>query len=382
MSNSDRDRDRSRFHGFDHIRLWVGNAKQAASYYCTRFGFHRVLYRGLENGSRNVVSHVVQKNGIYLVFDSPLNPTSEEDAMGKHLRVHGDGVRDVAFAVSDARTMFDQAVKRGAIPIQSPYEECDVNGKVVLATIRTYGDTVHTFVERKGFRGHFLPGYLAVPQPSDPLDNLLPDTNLLIIDHVVGNQPEQGMEPTCKDYETWFGFHRFWSVDDAQIHTEYSCLRSIVMTDEHETIKIPINEPAQGKRKSQIQEYVDYYGNAGVQHIALRTLDIVKSVAAMRARGCEFLCVPSSYYENLRKKLSVSAIHVEESLEEVEKLNILIDFDEQGYLLQIFTKPIGDRPTLFFEIIQRHNHSGFGVGNFKALFEAIEIEQASRGNLV
>ena len=235
-------------------------------------------------------------------------------------------------------------------------------------------------MELKNYKGEFLPGY-AKCEERDPIESLLPATNLNFIDHCVGNQPDLEMEPACKMYEEQLGFKRFWSVDDSQIHTEYSSLRSIVMADEDETIKMPINEPANGIRKSQIQEYVDYYHGPGVQHIALNTQDIIQAVTSLRARGTEFLTVPSSYYTILKKKLALSATNVKESLDVLEKLHILVDFDENGYLLQIFTKPVQDRPTLFYEIIQRCNHNGFGAGNFKALFEAIELEQAKRGNL-
>jgi 4-hydroxyphenylpyruvate dioxygenase len=240
---------------------------------------------------------------------------------------------------------------------------------------------VHTFVQRDRFKGHFLPNYQPVTF-EDPLDTLLPDTKLLVIDHCVGNQPEFQMESACDMYEKCLKFEHFWSVDDSQIHTDYSALRSIVMTDFDETIKIPINEPAAGKRKSQIQEFVDYYGGPGVQHIALLTDDIIAAVSALKARGLEFLSIPKTYYKLLRERLQAqSSIQVKESLDDIEERHILIDYDEKGYLLQIFTKPVEDRPTLFLEIIQRHQHSGFGAGNFKALFESIELEQGLRGNL-
>lgn len=239
---------------------------------------------------------------------------------------------------------------------------------------------MHTFIERKNYKGPFLPNYVAV-NDTDPLDALLPDTKILYMDHVVGNQPDHEMESACHLYEEQLEFKRFWSVDDSQIHTQYSALRSVVMTDQHEVIKLPINEPAAGKRKSQIQEYVDYYATAGVQHIALRTEDIIAAVTNLKTRGLEFLSIPSAYYDALYKKLKLATIHVEEDFEVLRKLHILIDYDENGYLLQIFTKPVEDRPTVFFEIIQRRNHQGFGAGNFKSLFEAIESEQQIRGNL-
>ncbi len=239
---------------------------------------------------------------------------------------------------------------------------------------------MHTFVQRSGYKGLFLPGYVPIER-SDPIDSLLPACQLDFIDHCVGNQPDDQMIPATQLYEKQLAFHRFWSVDDSQIHTEYSSLRSIVVTDYDETIKMPINEPAPGKRKSQIQEYVDYYGGPGVQHVAFNTSDIIGAVSALSARGLEFLQVPPSYYRHLRERLAASGMTLSESLDQLEKLHILVDYDEGGYLLQIFTKPVEDRPTLFYEIIQRHNHQGFGVGNFKSLFEAIEAEQALRGNM-
>jgi 4-hydroxyphenylpyruvate dioxygenase len=269
---------------------------------------------------------------------------------------------------------------KGGKSVREPWVEQDSEGQVVMATVATYGDTVHTFVERRGYRGAFLPGF-KLTNVVDPVDIQLPDTLLLKIDHCVGNQPDTQMVPACEVYEKQFGFHRFWSVDDKQIHTEYSALRSIVMADYDEVIKMPINEPAIGKKKSQIQEYVEYYGGAGVQHIALAVPDIISAVTALRNRGNEFLDIPDTYYENLRVRLAHSKVQVKENLDELQKLKILVDFDDEGYLLQIFTKPVEDRPTLFYEIIQRFNNSGFGAGNFKALFESIELEQGRRGNL-
>ena len=246
--------------------------------------------------------------------------------------------------------------------------------------MQTYGDTVHTLVERKNYKGKFLPGYVLATQV-DPIIKLLPPIGLDFIDHIVGNQPDNEMTPACEWYEQKLDFERFWSVDDTQIHTEYSSLRSVVVTDFDETIKMPINEPANGLKKSQIQEYVDFYGGAGVQHIAFNTQDIIKAVENARARGGDFLEVPDTYYDNLRERLKSSKLKVTESIDVLQKLKILVDYDENGYLLQIFTKPVEDRPTLFYEFIQRKNHQGFGAGNFKSLFEAIELEQGRRGNL-
>lgn len=368
--------------GFHHVVFWVGNAKQAASYYATRFGFEYAYYRGLETGNRDVVSHVMKKNKVFFVFQSSLEPDLDcSSEMSKHLGRHGDGVRDVSFSVDDARKCFEMATSNGAKVIKEPWEEADEEGKVVMASVSTYGDTVHTFIERKNYSGEFLPGYRAHHFKNDPMLTQLPDTLINNIDHCVGNQPDNEMQEICENYEKQFGFHRFWSVDDKQIHTEYSALRSIVMADWDEVIKMPINEPALGKKKSQIQEYVEYYGGAGVQHIALAVPDIIKAIRALKARGVDFLTIPKTYYQNLRKKMPKTAINFTEDLDIIEELNILVDYDEKGYLLQIFTKPVEDRPTLFLEIIQRKNNQGFGAGNFKSLFEAIEIEQGNRGNL-
>lgn len=371
-----------KFLSFDHITFWVGNAKQAASYYCTRFGFKYLGYCGLENGHRDVVKHVIRQNNITFQLCSPLNPGNTE--MGNELIAHGDGVKDVAFNVQDARGIYQRAVERGAKSVREPWELTDEFGVVILATVQTYGDTLHTFVERTGWHapaGKFLPGYAPHPHEHDPILGVLPETHLEFVDHVVGNQPDLQMEPAVQWYVKMLSFHRFWSVDDSQMHTEYSALRSVVVTDYDENIKMPINEPAAGKKKSQIQEYVDYYAGAGVQHIALHTHDIIASVTSLRRRGVDFLAPPRSYYDNLRERLKHAKIRVAEDMDKLEHLNILIDYDDGGYLLQIFTKPVEDRPTLFIEIIQRHNHQGFGAGNFKALFEAIEAEQGARGNL-
>jgi 4-hydroxyphenylpyruvate dioxygenase len=371
-----------RYLGFDHITFWVSNAKQAASFYCARMGFEEIAYRGLETGDRNVVSHVVCQNNAIFNFQSPLNPDDKE--LGPHIIKHGDGVKDVAFNVEDCRAIFKRAVERGAKVVREPWEESDDKGTVVFARVATYGDTVHTFIERTNWSGEatrdFLPGYHAVAH-TDPINKAFPATNLLVVDHVVGNQPDQAMEDVAGWYTNVMAFHRFWSVDDSQMHTEYSALRSIVVTDYDEVIKMPINEPAPGKRKSQIQEFVDYYGGAGVQHIALRCDDVIAAVEASRARGLAFLEPPKTYYANLREQLKKSKVVIKEDLDRIEKNGILVDYDDDGYLLQLFTKPMQDRPTLFIEYIQRCNHQGFGAGNFKALFEAIEQEQAARGNL-
>lgn len=373
-----------KFFGFDHIHWWVGNAKQAAGWYTARFGFTPVAYRGLETGSRNIVSHVVRMGRIFFVFSSPLNPTETYDfgdAMNAHLAKHGDGVKDIAFSVENCRAIFDSAVKRGAEIVSEPKEYTDDNGTVVMGTVKTYGDTVHTFVERRDYRGAFLPGYRPVVS-ADPMLSITPPIGLEMVDHVVGNMPDKVMEPTASWYERVLQFHRFWSVDDKQIHTEYSALRSIVVADYDEVVKMPINEPAVGLRKSQIQEYVDYYGGSGVQHVALLTKNIIHAITYLRARGVEFLRVPDTYYDALKLRLASASMKVHEDIEELKKLNILVDFDDKGYLLQLFTAPLQDRPTCFLEVIQREGCNGFGAGNFKSLFESIEREQAARGNLV
>lgn len=347
-------------------------------------GFTPVAYRGLETGSRNVVSHVIRQGKIIFVFSSALNPgvtTVLGDDMGAHLVKHGDGVKDVAFTVSDCKSIYASAIKRGGKSVLEPTEYTDENGTVIMATVATYGDTVHSFIERKNYTGVFLPGYKVLPPSTDPLITFTPAIGLDFIDHIVGNMPNAGMEPSVLWYEKVLQFHRFWSVDDKQIHTEYSALRSVVVADFDEVVKMPINEPAPGKRKSQIQEYVEYYSGSGVQHIALNTTNIIHAVTYLRARGLDFLRVPDTYYTALKARLQAAPIKVKEDLEIIQKLNILVDFDDQGYLLQLFTAPLQDRPTLFLEIIQREGCSGFGAGNFKSLFEAIEREQGLRGNL-
>jgi 4-hydroxyphenylpyruvate dioxygenase len=323
----------------------------------------------------------VRKNKIVFAFSSTYGTFENKDAaMGEHLLKHGDGVKDVAFEVEDCKKTYSVAVSRGAKSVSEPTELKDENGSVIIATIQTYGDTTHTLIQRNGYKGVLLPGFIDHPL-RDPINKVMGDTGILYIDHIVGNQAEHDMEPTVEWYEKMLDFHRFWSVDDKVMHTEYSALNSVVVADFDEVIKMPVNEPAKGKRKSQIQEYVDYYVGAGVQHIALRTENIIDSIKELEARGVEFLKIPSAYYTNLRKIIPELSIEIKEDIETIEKLQILIDYDDKGYLLQIFTKPVEDRPTLFFEIIQRRNHWGFGAGNFKSLFKAIEDEQAKRGNL-
>lgn len=370
--------ENAKFKCFDHLRFWVGNAKQASDYYCTHLGFKPFAYRGLETGCRDVVSHAIKQNDIIFVFDSALNPGNE--VMGSFLTKHGDAVKDISFTVENCEGLLQKAKERGAKIVKDLWEEKDDNGTVKMATIQTYGDTTHTFIERCNYKGLFLPGFQA-PLFSPEIYDTLPAPDLRFIDHVVGNQPDNGMTPTADWYVQNLLFHRFWSIDDSLLHTNYSSLNSVVVTNFEETIKMPLNEPSVGKRKSQIKEYVEYNGGAGVQHVAMNTSDIISAVKHMKARGLEFLSVPDTYYKQLRENLKNAKITVEEDLDVLQELRILIDFDDNGYLLQLFSKPVQDRPTLFMEVIQRHNHSGFGAGNFKSLFEAIELDQDARGNL-
>lgn len=386
------------FYGYDHITWYVGNAKQAASYYTTRLGFYTIAYKGLETGSRYIASHVVANGNVRFVLTSPVKsytcladdePISVEDRLllkeiYEHLEKHGDAVKDVAFEVDNVEAVYSRAVSQDAVSVQAPRTIHDNDGYVTTAMIRTYGDTTHTLISRTHYSGLFLPGYKTMAATKiDPLQRLLPAIPLEAIDHCVGNQDWGAMEAACEYYERCLSFHRFWSVDDNEISTEFSALSSIVMASPDERIKMPINEPAPGIRKSQIEEYVDFYGGAGVQHIALRTNDIVTAVTNLRARGVDFISVPDTYYESMRLRLKTSARkwELQEDFAALQRLNILIDFDEGGYLLQLFTKPLMDRPTVFLEIIQRNSFDGFGAGNFKSLFEAIEREQDERGNL-
>jgi 4-hydroxyphenylpyruvate dioxygenase len=289
---------------------------------------------------------------------------------------------DVAFEVDNVDALYEAAVQGGAVSIAAPHDVSDDNGSVRLATIRTYGDTTHTLIQKGSYNGVFLPGYRAETKAVDPLSRFLPSVRLHAIDHCVGNQDWDSMEDVCSYYEKVLGFHRFWSVDDKDICTEFSALKSIVMASPNDVVKMPINEPAKGKKQSQIEEYVDFYGGPGVQHIALRTDNIIDAITNLKARGVEFIKVPSTYYESMQMRLKKAGLTLNEDFETLKSLDILIDFDEGGYLLQLFTKHLMDRPTVFIEIIQRNNFSGFGAGNFKSLFEAIEREQEARGNLV
>ncbi|KAG5954345.1 hypothetical protein E4U57_004574 [Claviceps arundinis] len=389
------------FTGYDHVTWWVGNAKQAAAYYVNLFGFTHIAYRGLETGSRYIASHVVANHDVRFIFSSPLrseahlpggeaiSPEEREllRDMYTHLERHGDAVKDVAFAVDNVEGVYRKAVREGAISVQEPrvlsagQGEDKTHGSVITAVIRTYGDTTHTLIQRGNYSGPFLPGFRASKTPT--ATTALPAVRLAHIDHCVGNQDWNEMISACAFYEKCLSFHRFWSVDDKQICTDFSALSSIVMASPNNLVKMPINEPAAGKKKSQIEEYVLFNAGAGVQHIALRTHDIIDAVTTLRVRGVDFISVPPSYYRTMRQRLKTEkrSWSLREDMDTLERLNILIDYDEGGYLLQLFTKPLMDRPTVFIEIIQRNDFEGFGAGNFKSLFEAIEREQADRGNL-
>lgn len=355
--------------GTDYIEMYVGNAKQAAHFYKTAFGFQSLAYAGLETGMKDRTSYVLVQDKIRLVLTTPMVP---EDPINDHIRQHGDGVKVIALWVDDARLAYAETIKRGAVSYMEPTVEKDADGEVVKSGIKLYGDTVHIFVERKNYKGIFLPGFRAWKSDHNP-----PAAGLKYVDHMVANVGWGQMDKWVEFYERVMGFANLLSFDDEDISTEYSALMSKVMSNGNGRIKFPINEPAEGKKKSQIEEYLDFYRGEGVQHIAVATDDIVKTVKDLMSRGVEFLKVPSSYYEGLLDRVGT----IDEDLGPLSELGILVDRDDEGYLLQLFTKPVQDRPTLFFEIIQRKGAKSFGKGNFKALFEAIEREQANRGTL-
>ena len=360
--------------GTDYVEFYVGNAKQAAHFYKTAFGFQSLAYAGLETGVKDRASYVLVQDKIRLVLTTPLNSTSP---INDHIVTHGDGVKVIALWVDDARSAYQETTNRGAKSYLEPIVEKDEFGEVVKAGIHTYGETVHIFIERKNYKGAFLPGYQKWESDYNPTS-----VGLKFIDHMVGNVGWGEMNTWVKWYEDVMGFENFLSFDDKQIHTEYSALMSKVMSNGNGRIKFPINEPAKGKKKSQIEEYLDFYEGSGVQHIAVATDDIIGTVSQLRARGVEFLSTPpESYYRAVPGRLEEFSHELREDIETLKSLGIMIDADEEGYLLQIFTKPVEDRPTLFFEIIQRMGARGFGAGNFKALFESIEREQAQRGTL-
>jgi 4-hydroxyphenylpyruvate dioxygenase len=356
--------------GTDHIEFYVGNAKQAAHYYMSAFGFQALAYCGPETGRKDRVSYVLQQNQLTFVLTTPIRINN---AVADHIYKHGDGVKVLALKVSDATGAYEQTIKRGASSYMEPQYLRDNHGEVVVSGIHTYGETVHVFVERKNYNGAFMPGYREWKhehfQPAG--------TGLQYVDHCVGNVGWNQMNVWVDFYEKVMGFRNILSFDDKDISTEYSALMSKVMSNGNGYVKFPINEPAEGKKKSQVEEYLEYYKGAGVQHIALATENIIQTVTSLKERGVEFLSIPAEYYTGLHKRIG----EIDEEITMLKELNILVDRDEEGYLLQIFTKPVTDRPTVFFEIIQRKGAQSFGKGNFKALFEAIEREQEARGNL-
>jgi len=355
--------------GTDHIEFYVGNARQAAYFYRAAFGMTLVAYAGPETGLRDRASYVLQQGKIRFVLTTGLRSDS---VMAEHVHNHGDGVRSIALWVDDARSAWLETTSRGATSVHEPAEISDEDGSVVTASIAAYGDTLHTFVERKDYRGAFLPGYQAIAE-----DPIAQPVGLLYVDHIVGNVGWNATNDWVDFYSRVMGFSLYQHFDDNDISTEYSALMSKVMANGNGYVKFPINEPAEGRHKSQIEEYLDFYQGPGVQHIALATKDIVSSVTQMQKQGVSFLTVPNSYYADLQNRIG----HIDESLEELARLGILVDRDDEGYMLQIFSRPVEDRPTVFYEIIQRKGSRSFGKGNFRALFEAIEREQALRGNL-
>jgi 4-hydroxyphenylpyruvate dioxygenase len=355
--------------GTDHVEFYVGNARQAAYFYRAAFGMSLVAYAGPETGQRDRASYVLQQGKVRFVLTTALRADTE---IACHVHTHGDGVRAIALWVDDARQAWHETTKRGARSIQEPTDFSDDHGRVTTSSIAAYGDTVHTFVERTNYTGAFFPGYHAVKH-----DHIARPVGLLHIDHIVGNVGWNSMNQWVDFYRDVMGFGLYQHFDDNDISTEYSALMSKVMANGNGYVKFPINEPAEGRRKSQIEEYLDFYGGPGVQHMALATNDILTTVAQMKQQGVDFLTVPHSYYTELQHRIG----KIDEPIEELEKLGILVDRDNEGYMLQIFTKPVEDRPTVFYEIIQRKGSRSFGKGNFKALFEAIEREQELRGNL-
>ncbi|MBV8198287.1 MAG: 4-hydroxyphenylpyruvate dioxygenase [Candidatus Eremiobacteraeota bacterium] len=355
---------------WDYVELYVGNAKQAAHYYMSAFGFDQLAYAGPETGVRDRVSYLLEQNKLRFVLTASLVP---DDEISRHVMLHGDGVKDVAILVEDAKAAFDMAVAGGARVMLEPTTLEDHHGKLIKATIATYGETVHSFIQRDGYRGVFAPGFVEERRTLA----LAVKPGLQFLDHCVGNVGWGEMDSWGDFYARVFGFSQLVSFDDKDISTEYTALRSKVMTDPRHQVKFPINEPAQGKKKSQIEEYLEFYHGAGVQHMAIRTEDIAATVRALKSNGVEFLDTPDSYYDMLAERVG----HIDEALETLRDLRILVDRDDLGYMLQIFTKPLQDRPTVFFEIIQRKGSLSFGKGNFKALFVSIEREQEKRGTL-
>jgi 4-hydroxyphenylpyruvate dioxygenase len=369
LPTTDQHTDTFPINGTDFIEFYVGNARQAAHFYRSAFGFEFVAYRGPETGTRDTASYLLQQDKVRLVLTTPIRGGTE---IADHINRHGDGVRDIALWVDDARTAFKLAVERGAKPARQPTMMTDEHGEIIIAAIHTYGDTIHSLVERKNYRGLFMPGFQARESIYKPSP-----VGLKYVDHCVGNVELGAMNKWVQFYADVLGFTQIISFDDKAISTEYSALMSKVMANGNGRIKFPINEPAEGKRKSQIDEYLEFYNGPGVQHIAIATDDIITTVTALRDRGIEFLRVPGTYYDTVLDRVG----HIDEDLASLRDLGVLVDRDDEGYLLQIFTKPVEDRPTVFYEIIERKGAKSFGAGNFKALFEAIEREQALRGNL-
>jgi 4-hydroxyphenylpyruvate dioxygenase len=355
--------------GTDYVEFYVGNAKQAAHFYKTALGFQSLAYAGPETGTKDRASYVIRQNKLTFVLTTPLRP---DNPIADHIYKHGDGVKVIALKVEDATSAWNETTKRGGKSFMEPVTLSDDDGEVVMSGIHTYGDTVHLFIERNGYSGVFMPGFRKWESAYQPSD-----TGLLYVDHCVGNVGWNRMNPWVQFYEEVMGFRNILTFDDKDISTEYSALMSKVMSNGNGFVKFPINEPAEGKKKSQVEEYLDFYNGEGVQHVAIATNDIVKTVTEIQKRGVEFLNIPSTYYDELPDRVG----HIDEDLEPLKQLGILVDRDHEGYLLQIFSKPVEDRPTLFFEIIQRKGAKSFGKGNFKALFEALEKEQDARGNL-
>ena len=357
--------------GWDHIEFYCGNAKQSAFYYQYALGFQLIAYSGLETGNKDKASYVLQQGKIRIVLSTPFKP---DGFMSDHIKKHGDGVRDIALTVKDAASAYNETLKRGARGFMEPTEFKDENGTIVISSIHTYGDTIHSFIERKNYNGRFLPGYI---DGSSRAVEGIKSVGLRSIDHIVGNVELGHMNDWVKFYADTMGFSQLISFDDNDISTEYTALMSKVMQNGNGKIKFPINEPAPGKKKSQIEEYIEFYHGAGAQHIAMSTTNIIETVSELQRRGVQFLRVPTTYYKELEGRVG----KIDENLEDLERLGVLVDRDDDGYLLQLFSKPIEDRPTLFLEIIQRKGAKSFGKGNFKALFEAIEREQELRGTL-
>jgi 4-hydroxyphenylpyruvate dioxygenase len=355
--------------GTDYVEFYVGNAKQAAHFYKTAFGFQSLAYSGPETGTRDRTSYAIRQNKLTFVLTTPMRP---DNPIADHVAKHGDGVKAIALRVQDATSAWNETTKRGGKSFLEPQTLSDDGGRLVMSGIHTYGDTVHLFIERGDYNGVFMPGFRKWESAYNP-----PETGLQYVDHCVGNVGWNQMNPWVKFYEDVMGFRNILSFDDKDISTEYSALMSKVMSNGNGFVKFPINEPAEGKKKSQVEEYLDFYNGEGVQHVAIATKDIVATVTELRKRGMEFLQIPKSYYETVLDRVG----QIDEDLEPLQRLGILVDRDDEGYLLQIFSKPVEDRPTLFFEIIQRKGAKSFGKGNFKALFEALEREQDARGNL-